>query len=102
MVTSVDLQAWLETNAATHPPMVTPYVRSAESQRIHYTLEAIKSGRGGTSRITQSGNVAAQAGQPTALSEFSISTDRNDKCKIELTLTPEGAAPSHYSFDCPR
>jgi hypothetical protein len=102
MVADINLQAWMETNAAMHPPMVTPYLRSAESQHIHYKLQVIKMGRGGTSNVGQSGSVSAQAGAPTALSQFSISVGPQDKCRIELTLTPDGAASIRYHFDCPR
>ena len=102
MAVDVNLQVWLETNAATHPPMVIPYVQSAESQRLSYKLEAIKKGRGGTSQVGQSGSVMAQAGKPTALSQFSISVDQGDKCQIELTLTTDNAVSSSYHFDCPR
>lgn len=102
MVTNIDLQVWLEKDAAMHPPMVVPYVRSSESGRIDYTLEAISSGRNGTSQVTQSGSVAAHADQATALSRFSISTFPDQRCQIKLTLTPEGAASRKYRFDCPR
>jgi hypothetical protein len=102
MVTYVNLQAWLDTNSAAHPPIVTPYVRSAVNQRIQYKIHAVKSGHSGTSQVDQGGSVMAKAGQPTALSQFSISVDQGDECSIELMLTPDDASSSHYRFDCPR
>lgn len=98
----INLQAWLETNAATQPPMVTPYVRSTESQSIRYKLKVIKTGRSGTTQVGQNGSVMAQAGRPTALSQLSISVGHGDKCQIELVLIPDAAASSRYDFDCPR
>ena len=102
MATDINLRVWLETDATAHPPMVTPYVQSAESQRIRYKLEAVGKGRGGTFQFGQSGSVLAQAGQPAALSRFSISVGQDNECQIEIVLITASAVSSRYHFDCPR
>ena len=102
MIADMNLQAWLETNSAAHPPMVTPYIQSAESQRIRYQLYAVRKGASGTSRVGQSGAVMARAGQPTALSRFSLNVGQGDKCRIALTLVTARQTRKSYDFDCPR
>ena len=102
MAADINLQAWLETDSATHPPIVTPYVQSAQSQRIHYKILVVRKGRGGTSQIGQGGSVTAQAGLATALSQFSISVGRDDECRIELMLITDDVTDSSYRFECPR
>ncbi len=102
MATDINLRVWLETDATRHPPIVTPYVQSAESQRIHYKLEAVGKGHGGTFQFGQNGSIVTQAGQPTALSQFSITVGHDAKCQIEIILINARAVSSHYHFDCPR
>lgn len=102
MAIDIDLQAWLETDSVRHPPIVTPYVQSAQSQRVRYKVLVIRKGRGGTSQVGQGGSVVAQAGLATALSQFSVSVSQDDECRIELMLITDDEAHSNYHFDCPR
>ncbi|TAM89493.1 MAG: hypothetical protein EPN41_03595 [Candidimonas sp.] len=102
MAADMNLQVWLETVPNTHPSIVIPYVQSARSGQLQYQLQAIKQGRGGSSRIGQSGGVHLRANQPTALSRFSLSLGEHDQCRIELVLVENGQAAGTYHFDCPR
>lgn len=102
MIADANLHVWLETNTNARPSIVTPYVESSEDKRIHYRLRATKSGRSGTSEVSQSGTVNVQAKKPTPLSEMSISAGKSDTCRIELTLAEGGAPLGAYNFDCPR
>ncbi|MEO6960189.1 MAG: curli-like amyloid fiber formation chaperone CsgH [Burkholderiaceae bacterium] len=102
MIADANFHVWLETNTNTKPSIVIPYVQSSEDKRIHYRLRATKSGRSGTSDVSQSGTVNIQAKRPTALSKMSISANKSDTCQIELTLAESGATVGSYHFDCPR
>lgn len=102
MAADVNLRVWLETVPDTHPSVVIPYVQSTESGQLQYQLRAIKQGRGGSSRIGQSGGVHVHANQPTALSRFSLSLGEHDQCRIELILVENGHPAGTYHFDCPR
>lgn len=101
MAADINLQAWLEMDTAAHPPIVTPYVQSAQSLRIDYKILVIRRGRGGSAQVGQGGSVVTRAGQASALSQFSISVGRDDECRIELTLITS-RADSRYQFECPR
>lgn len=101
MAVDVNLHAWLETVPDTHPSVMIPYVQGTQSGTVQYQLNTIKQGQGGTSRISQSGNVQVHANQPTALSRFSISVGKNDQCHIELILVANGNPAGTYQFDCP-
>jgi curli production protein len=102
MAADANLQVWLETVPNTRPSVIIPYVRSKESGNLHYTLNAVKQGLGGSSRIGQSGGVRIQANQPTALSRFSLNVGKHDQCRIELILVENGNPAGTYHFDCPR
>lgn len=102
MAADVNLQVWLETVPNTHPSVVVPYVRSTGNGDLHYKLQAVKQGLGGSSTVGQSGNVALHANQPTALSRFSLSVGKNDQCRIELTLVENNRPAGTYHFECPR
>lgn len=102
MIADTNLQVWLETDANTRPAMIIPYVQSEKNRSIHYRLYAIKDGRSGTSRVSQSGTIRVLAKQPTAISRMSISTNKSDSCRIELILAEGGFPVGKYSFDCPK
>ncbi|GAB2906564.1 hypothetical protein LSG25_01745 [Paralcaligenes sp. KSB-10] len=102
MIADANLHVWLEANTNARPGIVTPYVESSESARIHYSLSAIKDGRSGSSRISQSGTVTVPAKKPTALSQLSLGAGKHDACRIELILTKGGMPAGTYHFDCPR
>lgn len=102
MIADANLQVWLETDASTRPPMVTPYVQASQAQRIDYQLYAIKKGSSGTSRVSQSGTVQALPKTPTALSSLSLSAGKKDACQIELILAKGGIPIGTYHFECPR
>jgi hypothetical protein len=102
MIADANFHVWLEVNTTTRPSIVVPYVQSNQDKRIHYRLSATKSGRSGTSDVSQSGTVNVQAKRPTALSEMSISASKSDTCQIDLTLAERGVTLGSYHFDCPR
>lgn len=101
MAADLDLRVWLETQPGTQPSVIIPYVQAAESGTLQYQLSTLKTGQGGTSRISQSGQVRMQANQPTALSRFSITFGRQDQCRIDLILVHNGDPAGTYHFDCP-
>ncbi|CAM5218589.1 Curli assembly protein CsgC OS=Castellaniella defragrans OX=75697 GN=HNR28_002560 PE=3 SV=1 [Castellaniella defragrans] len=103
MAADLNLQVWLETVPDTHPSLVIPYIRSPEDGAVQYQLAATRSGRSGTSSISQGGVVHANANQPTALSQFSLSgVESADRCTIEITLTTRQEPAKTYRFACPR
>ncbi|NYT78063.1 hypothetical protein H0A71_13755 [Alcaligenaceae bacterium] len=102
MNANVNLQVWLETVPDTHPSVVVPYVRSETDGVIQYQLKVSKRGFSGVSNLGQSGDVRVQAGQPAALSRFSLNIGKNDECTIELVLFNSQHPADTYHFDCPR
>lgn len=102
MNANINLQVWLETVPDTHPSVVVPYVRSKQDGLVQYQLNVSKRGAGGMSNIGQSGKVRVYANQPAALSRFSLSIGKDDKCTIELVLVENQHPAGTYSFDCPR
>ncbi|HEX7387594.1 MAG TPA: curli-like amyloid fiber formation chaperone CsgH [Castellaniella sp.] len=97
-----NLQVWLDTLSNTRPSIVVPYVRSAQDSNIRYRVEVRKHGPGGSSTIGQGGDIHTQAGQATALSEFSLNVAAGDECSITLSLSANGQSASTYHFACPR
>lgn len=102
MIADTNLQVWLETDANTRPAMLIPYVQSDKNRNMHYQLYAIKDGRSGSSRVSQSGTIQVLAKQPTAISRMSLSTNKSDSCRIELILAEGGLPLGKYSFACPQ
>lgn len=103
MITAdVNLQVWLDTVPGTQPRVVIPYVQSRADDSVQYQLSAVKQGRGGSSTISQSGDVRLQANKPTALTRFSLSVGKQDQCRIELILFTNGKPAGTYQFECPR
>lgn len=100
MIADINLQVWLETDARTHPATLIPYVQTTENATLQYQLYAVKTGRGGTSRVGQSGTVRVPASRPTALSKMSLSTTKSDACQIEVILTRSGVKLGEYRFNC--
>jgi curli production protein len=99
---NVNVEAWLDTVAGTHPSVVIPYVKSSADGDVRYALTVKKSGPTGRSNIHQSGNVAVQAGKPAALSRFSVSVGPSDACNIKLMVSANQQAANTYHFECPR
>ncbi|HET8704325.1 curli-like amyloid fiber formation chaperone CsgH [Castellaniella sp.] len=102
MAADLNLQVWLDSGTGAQAGTVVPYVQSPEDRAIDYRLQAIKQGPSGTSQITQSGSVALQANQPTALTRFSMSLGTHDQCQIELLIFSQGVQAGTYRFTCPR
>lgn len=102
VVENISVQAWLDTVAGTHPSVVIPYVKSSVDGHVHYAVTVVKRGPSGSSDIDQSGNVAVQAGKPTALSRFSVSVGPADACNVKLTVSANDQAANIYQFECPR
>ena len=102
MPAHTDLQAWLDVDAARHPPLVTAYVQSPTSQPILYTITVTQRGPGHSANMAQSGSMTVQEGAATPLSKFSISASPAHQCQIELVLKAEGQPQSTYPFECPR
>lgn len=101
-VANINLQAWLDTVAGTHPSVVIPYVKSSADGNVQYAITVQKKGPSGSSNIDQSGEVAVYAGQPAALSRFSVNVGPSDTCNIRLTLSANRQPANTYDFGCPR
>lgn len=98
----VNLEAWLHTVAGTSPSVVISYVKSPVDGDVHYVLTVTKSGPSGTSTVDQSGNVRVRAGEPAALSRFSVNAGLRDTCRVDLTLSVNQQAATSHRFECPR
>lgn len=99
---NINLEAWLDTVAGTNPSVVVSYVKSPVDGDVHYVLSVKKSGPSGTSNIDQSGNVQVRAGEPAALSRFSVNASPDDACHVNLTVSVNRQAANTYHFKCPR
>jgi hypothetical protein len=102
MIADADLKVWLDTQAQAGQTVLIPYVKSVKDIQVNYSLSVKKSGKSGTSSISQGGNVNAVAAQPTALSKMSMNLQKDDTCSIELVLRNGDKELGTYSFDCPR
>jgi len=102
MIGDSDIQVWLETQAATQPGVIVPYVQSAVDKRLSFRVRVIREGRSGRSEISQGGSIFTAAAQATPLGKMSLNVKDGDICEIELTLTEAGKPTDMYRFDCPR
>lgn len=99
MNADVDLQAWLETQAATHPEVIIPYVQSSRATELRYLLRTTVSHQGGNSRISQGGVLSVPAQTAVALPRLAVSRP-DGECHIELVLTAPTGTETRYQFDC--
>lgn len=98
---SPDIQVWLDSQPNAAQTIVTPYVRSTRDMQLNYRMSVVRFGKGGTSRISQGGNVKTDADTATALSHISFGNHVQDECTIELTLLEGEVRIGDYRFDCP-
>ncbi|HZW20245.1 curli-like amyloid fiber formation chaperone CsgH [Noviherbaspirillum sp.] len=103
MIADMDLQVWLATQErSAQPALVVPYVRTDKDAHLNYSMEVVKRGAAGSSRIRQGGSINAIAGTPTALAQVAVDVKPDDACYIEVMLRYAGAMHGPYRFDCPR
>jgi hypothetical protein len=101
MISDTQMQVWLDT-AAGPPAMVVPYVQTVEDARLTYRIKVSKNGPSGSSRIDQSGNVMATAGQPKEMTRFAVGFREGDQCQVEIEMLEAGQVKARYRFECPR
>lgn len=99
MNADIDLQAWLETQSATRPEVIVPYVQSSQATSLRYLLRTTVSGQGGNSRVSQGGILSVPAHTAVALPKLAVSQS-NGECRIELVLTERSGGETRYEFDC--
>ncbi|HEX7387130.1 MAG TPA: curli-like amyloid fiber formation chaperone CsgH [Castellaniella sp.] len=98
----INLQVWLETVPDTHPAVVVPTVVSKVDETLRYQVKVAQAGAGGSSSVSQGGSATVRAGQPTALSRFSLNVGAHDRCTIQLIIAANGHTIGTYQFECPR
>ncbi|WP_397473309.1 curli-like amyloid fiber formation chaperone CsgH [Pusillimonas sp.] len=99
MNADIDLQAWLETQSATRPEVIVPYVQSSHATSLRYLLRTTVSHQGGNSRISQGGVLSVPAHTAVALPRLAV-TQPDGECHIELVLTETSGGETRYEFDC--
>ena len=99
MNADIDLQAWLETQTATRPEIIIPYVQSRHATSLRYLLRTTVSHQGGNSRISQGGVLTLPAETAVALPRLAVDHS-NGECHIELVLTEKTGNETRYQFDC--
>jgi hypothetical protein len=101
MISDTQMQVWLDSTSGP-PTIVAPYVRTDEDAHLAYRIKVNKTGKSGSSRIDQSGEVTAAAGTPKELSRFAIAVNEGDRCEVEIEMLEGGQVRARYRFDCPR
>ncbi|HLU18738.1 MAG TPA: curli-like amyloid fiber formation chaperone CsgH [Pusillimonas sp.] len=99
MNADIDLQAWLETQNATRPEVIIPYVQSNHDTSVRYLLRTTVAHERGNSRISQGGVLSVPADTAVALPRLAVSSP-NGECRIELVLTERMGVERRYEFDC--
>jgi hypothetical protein len=99
LIADADLQVWLDTTSHSGQLLVIPYVKSVNDLQLGFRMELLQQTQSGTSRISQRGQVAAKAAQPTPLAHLTINANTG-QCKVELVLQREGRAAETYQFNC--
>src|SRR5690606_18087436 len=102
MIGDAAIHVWLDSDSHTRPSIITPYVQTPEEKVLQYRVDVRRSGRSGTSSLSQGGTVKAFAKTPAALGRFSLTVAKEDECVVTLTLTDGGIKVGEYHFDCPR
>jgi hypothetical protein len=102
VIADADIQVWLDAQFNAGQTVVVPYVKSARDLRIHYSMSVIKKGSSGSSRVSQQGDVMAVAAEAIALSRLVLGLQKEDDCRVELTLQDRGQELGVYQFDCQR
>lgn len=98
----VDIDVWLETERALEKIKVIPYVRTAEEMRINYHIDLVRSGGGGSTKISQSGAVTASAKSPGKMGTMTINAGHaTGTCEVTIKLTSGGEKLGDYKFSCP-
>ncbi|HLR13512.1 MAG TPA: curli-like amyloid fiber formation chaperone CsgH [Burkholderiaceae bacterium] len=101
LAADLDLQVWLDTIPDSQPVTMVAYVESPQVQELSYRLTTSKQGPAGSARLSQGGRVNVPAGQPTVLTQFSMTLGEHDACTIRLVLlTLPGAPVGTYHFNC--
>lgn len=103
MIADADLQVWLDTQSGANQTVMIPYVKSARNIEINYRMELVQQSGAGTSRVSQQGNVTAQAAQPTAVARVAVGQQRGGECRLELVLRSNADRKElgAYQFECP-
>ncbi|WP_158597935.1 curli-like amyloid fiber formation chaperone CsgH [Noviherbaspirillum saxi] len=99
MIGDADLQVWLDTTSQSGQLLVIPYVKSVNDMQLGFRMELSQQAQSGTSRISQRGQVAVKAADPTPLAQVTINANTGH-CKVELVLQRDGRAADTYQFNC--
>jgi hypothetical protein len=98
---AADLRVWLETEGDGRMLRIAPYVQSATSRDLQYSLLLTRDGVGGRSLVAQRGELGIVPGEPRPISRLSIGVWRqNERCLVEVTLSGGGETLGSYRFDC--
>lgn len=101
MNADTNIQVWLETAAQSPPGIIIPYVRTAEDEKLHYQVRAVRTGPSGRSTLSQGGVIQTRAGIAAALGSMSVSRQPNDECKVDVVLSEHNTGYRNYHFACP-
>jgi outer membrane usher protein FimD/PapC len=104
MIADADLQVWLDTQSTASQTVMIPYVKSVNDIEINYRMELVQQAGGSTSRVSQQGQMAAAAAQPTAVARIAVGQQKGGECRIELVLrnNSNNKELGIYRFECPR
>lgn len=101
MAIDSDIQLWLETQGAPGQAVITPYVRSAGTERLQYQMEVFLNTSSGSSTMRQGGMVELSPRQPTPMAHMVLRYTAADVCRIRIRLQDGKELVGNYVFKCP-
>lgn len=100
MLADADIQVWLDTQLNARQALIVPYVQSGSKARLQYQINLVQRTGGGTSRVSQQGDVVLSAGEPASLSRLAVGAAQKGSCELEVVLRDRDAEVGRFSFDC--
>ncbi|WP_194724533.1 curli-like amyloid fiber formation chaperone CsgH [Noviherbaspirillum malthae] len=100
MTPDADLQVWLDTHANQGQMRIIPYVKSMKDVLLEFRMQVVQQGRGGSSRVSQQGQVHVPAAQAMPLAQVKVGMTDRESCSVELSLRKDGVDAGVYRFDC--
>lgn len=101
MAIDSDIQLWLEAQHQFGQTVITPYIKSAGTERLQYQMEVFLKTSSGTSTTKQSGQVELTTSQPTAMGHVALQFTAEDTCFIRIRLQNGKELSGDYTFTCP-
>ena len=102
MTIDTDLHIWLETQWAPGETVLVPHLLSMRTVQMRFTIDLVRSGGNGASRIRQHGELGTVAGQAAVLSRLAVKGSDDARCRMEITLREGERQVAVFHVDCLR